>query len=186
MKKLISCIIVLVLALIPCIAFACECNCCECTCNYEEEVVVAPIMLRATGKVNVRQWADIKSPASETLDINELVEANTFHVTDDDRVWAELRWNNGYVRGYVSMRYLEYAEKTNLPELARYMTVTGRSVYVREEANINASISTTVHRGDTVEVDYYTHTSDGRIWAACYLEDEYIGFISCKYLAPTC
>lgn len=186
MKKLISCIIVLALALIPCIAFACECNCYECTCNYEEEIVVSPILLRTTGKVNIRQWADIESPSVGTIDSNELIVADTFYPTDDGRIWAELRNDYGYVQGYISMKYWEYAEETNLPELAQYMVVTGGSVNARIDANINAHINTTVHSGDVIEAEYFTHTSDGRIWAASYLNGEYLGFISCRYLTPTC
>lgn len=188
MKKLISVILVLAFTLIPCIAFACECecNCCNCTCNYEEEITISPILLRTTGKVNIRQWADIKSPSVGTIDSNELIEADTFYPTEDGRIWAELRNDYGYVKGYVSMKYWEYAEETELPELAQYMVVTGGSVYARNEANINASVKTVAHRGDVIEVVYFMHTSDGRIWASSYLDGEYLGFISCRYLAPAC
>lgn len=185
MKKLVYAIIVLSLTLIPCIAFACECecNCFDCTC-YSDEICVSTITLRTTGKVNVRQWADIDSPSVDTIGSGELIEVDSFYPTDDGRIWAELRNDYGYVYGYVSMKYLEYAEKTNLPELAQYMLVTGASVNARKDANINAGINSTVHRGDVVEAEYYTHTSDGRIWAASYLDGEYIGFISCRYLTP--
>lgn len=186
MKKLISIILVLAFTLIPCIAFACECNCCDCTCNYEEVIVVSPILLRTTGKVNIRQWADIESPSVGIIDSNELIETDTFYPTDDGRIWAELRNDYGYVKGYVSMKYWEYAEETNLPELAQYMVVAGGSVNARIDANINAHINKTVHSGDVIEAEYFTHTSDGRIWAASYLNGEYLGFISCRYLTPAC
>lgn len=186
MKKLISCIIVLALTLIPCIAFACECNCGNCTCG-SEEFVVSPICLRTTGDVNVRQWADIESPSVAVISAGVLIRADSFYPTDDGRIWAELRNDYGTVQGYISMKYWEYAEEaTQLPALARYMRVTGGSVNARTEANISASVRTTVHLGDVIEAEYFVHTSDGRMWAASYLNGEYLGYISCKYLAPAC
>lgn len=189
MKRLISCIIVLALTLIPCVAFACECecNCYDCTCNYEEkEAVVSPITLRTTDKAIARQWADVNSLPTGTIDSGKFVTVDSFYPTDDGNVWAELRNSCGYVYGYISMKYLEYAEETYHPALAQYMTVTGGKVNARTSANVNADINTIAHSGDVVEVEYYTHTSDGRIWAASYLDGEYLGFISCRYLTPTC
>ncbi len=187
MKKLISVFLVLAFAMLPCIAFACECECTcsNCTC-YVEEPTISPILLRTTGNVNIRQYADINSKSVGSLNKGVTFESDTFYATTDGRVWARIYDEYGYIRGYVSMKYWECIDGTEIPDLAYYMTVTGESVHVREWASINADVCAIAHENDVFVADYYTHTSDGRIWATCFSEtyDEFIGYISCKYLEP--
>lgn len=153
--------------------------------DYDEGAIRTSILMRTTGNVNVREWASIDSQVVTTVKRGTYVDAWMFYTSSDGRVWAEILNDEGTVLGYISTRYLTFIDEGLWTELARYMTINGGRVNVRSYASINAEDIGTVHRGDVFEVEYFIPTVDGRIWACCMQDDEYIGFISCKYLEPT-
>lgn len=153
--------------------------------DYDEGAIRTSILMRTTGNVNVREWASIDSRVVTTVKRGTYVDAWMFYTSSDGRVWAEILNDEGTVLGYISTRYLTFIDEGLWTELARYMTINGGRVNVRSYASINAEDIGTVHRGDVFEVEYFIPTVDGRIWACCMQDDEYIGFISCKYLEPT-
>lgn len=153
--------------------------------DYDEGAIRTSILMRTTGNVNVREWASIDSWVVTTIKRGTYVDAWMFYTSSDGRVWAEILNDDGTVLGYISTRYLTFIDNGLWTELARYMTINGGRVNVRSYASINAEDIGTVHKGDAFEVEYFIPTVDGRIWACCVQDDEYIGFISCKYLEPT-
>ena len=183
MKKVFALVLVLLFAMLVGVsAFAEE--------EYTEEVYPISVIMETTGNVNVREWARIDGPIFCTLDKGTSVEVLRWYSSSDGRIWAGIRVHDGseFNWGFISMKYLELADdfayEFNFDfNLARMMEVTGGSVFVREYESIDADVTTTVHRGDVVEVEEYVLTNDGRMWASCLNQDgEYLGWISMKYL----
>lgn len=138
------------------------------------------IRMRITGsRVNVREQPDIDSDVLAVYRKNVEVDAWTFYCSDDGRIWAEVELEDG-TRGYISMLYLQAIDK--MPELATSMMISGRTVNVREYPDINSEILEVLGRGTVLDIAYFIPTEDGRIWAACYKDDAYVGFVSVLYL----
>lgn len=152
---------------------------------YDDGEITTTITMITTANVNVREWASTDSKVVTTIKRGTYVDASMYYTSYDGTVWAEIMGDDGMSLGYMSMRYLKFVDKGLWTNLARRMKITGGSVNVRSYASINAEDIGTVHKGDVFEVEYFIPTIDGRIWACCTQDDEYIGFISCKYLEPT-
>ena len=153
--------------------------------DYDEGAIRTSVLMVTTGNVNVREWVSIDSKVVTTIKCGTYVDVWMYYTSSDGRVWAEILNDDGTVFGYISTKYLNFIDEGLWTNLARYMKVSGGRVNVRSYASINAEDIGTVHKGDVFEVEYFIPTADGRIWACCMQDDEYVGFISCKYLEPT-
>lgn len=153
----------------------------------QEEVVQTAVMMTANVDTELRLWAANDGPAYATLVKGDDIEVFAFY-PDENHVWAQVSRDEGdlqYKYGYVNVEDLYFSSSKQF-KLGKYMKVTGNTVNIREEGNIQADTCGLLRKGDVVSVEKYVPTSDGRIWAYCSNAEraEYLGWVSMRYLAP--
>lgn len=121
------------------------------------------------GIANVSNNLNIRAvPAMDGKLVGKLPKDAACEVIDSDGEWAHIK--SGKVEGYVSCEFLLTGlnAKWKAEELVSTIaTVTVDSLNVREEANIEAEVITTVPKGEELEVA----ESEGD-WVRVYLDDE--------------
>lgn len=153
----------------------------------QEEIVQTTVIMTANVDTELRLWATNDGPAYATLVKGDDIEVFAFY-PDENHVWAQVSRDEEdlqYKYGYANVEDLYFSSGKQF-KLGKYMKITGNTVNIREEGNIQADTCGLLHKGDVVSVEKYVPTSDGRIWAYCSnaKTTEYLGWVSMRYLTP--
>lgn len=107
---------------------------------------------------------------------------------EDGSLWGETRFysrDDEIYYGYIPLKYLKSTD-SSLPKFSKYMKVTGGTVNIREEPDIESTDIGTLYKNDVVLVGCFIPTFDGRIWASVSMRDgTWLGYTSMKYLKAT-
>lgn len=110
-----------------------------------------------------------------------------FTSEEDNKAYIEVYDDDEDDYVYIQTDDLHIATPGKFPKLSRLMEVTGETVNVRRNPNINSESLEIIEKGTVLTADFFVCVFDGeyRIWAIC--SDPYgdeIGCVSCKYLEP--
>lgn len=141
---------------------------------------------KTTAKLNCRADSDIDSAILHEFDKNEYVKVYGFEVSyPDERIWAETYFINRFGTRelcYVSFNFIKCVEDPYFPKLTAYMQVNRDYVHIHASDNSDSIVIGTAYAGDVFSVDYFYPSFDGNLWARCYDNAEFVGYINVEYL----